>query len=139
MAWLVRKGFLEEVWNDLAKRVNKKDSVGQALSQTARSAFLRRTCFYRPRNGPVGRGTKRLYYGKTWRVYTEESRLNKEEEEEEEEDNPNRLDSSTSRRTSWVDCSAPRALWKEGWIEDRRWKIIGRQEAERAKGRRFSC
>ena len=30
MAWLVRKGFLEEVWNDLAKRVKKKDSVGKA-------------------------------------------------------------------------------------------------------------
>ena len=113
MAWLVRKGFLEEVWNDLAKRVKKKDSVGQALSQAARSAFLRRPCFYCPRNGPVGRGTKRLYYGKTWRVYTEESRLNKEEEEEEEEEeevSPNRLESSTSRRTSWVDCRAPKAL-----------------------------
>ncbi len=24
MAWLVRKGFLEEVWNDLAKRVKKR-------------------------------------------------------------------------------------------------------------------
>ncbi len=118
----------------MAKRVKKKRFGRQGLSQAARSAFLRRPCFYCPRNGPVGRGTKRLYYGKTWRVYHKESRLNKEEEEEEEEVHPNRLDSSTSRRTSWVDCSVPKAL--ERLTDGGRSAVAkaGRQEAEPKAG-----